>query len=582
MKYFCFKSYNNGCDFMTNNTQIEETGVVNIPDPNLKAAICKTLNKSTTSTLTENELQQITSLIAKDCSISELMGIGHLTHLKTLELENNTISNISELNQLTDLTTLKLSSNQISDISSLQSLKNLVTLELEDNDITDISSLKDLTNLSYLSLDKNNINDISPLQNLINLQTLKLMDNNLTSIASLKNLTNLKHLVLNHNQITNISSLQNLINLEILWISYNKIAEIYHLHNLSNLKELVAGVNHISDIYPLSELINLEHLELPINHITDISPLDNLKNLKTSLLYDQRVSLSPQFSYNSDLSINNPLINRLSESIIPLLISNDGQYNHANNSINWEKLEDNGTLSFIFNVDSENPNSFSGVVEQPYFILGGTTGPTGPTGPQGTTGPTGPQGAIGPTGPQGTTGLIGPQGTIGPTGPQGAIGPTGPQGAIGPTGPRGAEISSDNRQYISKQYSSTLVCPNEFIPVYYILNTDDLDSQHLHPNCLQTGIELDPQSTYLILYRTSAYHCYNRNNIPLSVKLITDSFKCLGTTAVVSANDDQIVELSGTMILKTNNPILISLVNDSKIDVYFTHTSITVIKVNEQ
>ncbi len=191
----------------------------------------------------------------------------------------------------------------------------------------------------------------------------------------------------------------------------------------------------------------------------------------------------------------------------------------------------------------------------------------------GATGPTGPRGLPGPTGPQGPRGL---NGVTGPTGPRGL------NGATGPTGPRGAEFSGDNRQYISKPHSELSIRPNDFIPVYPILNIDLGDNNNLHSSKLHTTIELDPNSIYLITYRTSAYHCHNCDNIPISVELMTNYRRCIGSKAIVTADERQLVELSGTIILKTTDTTSLALVNTSKIDVHFIYTSITIIKVNEE
>ena len=449
-------------------------------------------------------------------------------------------------------------------------------MELENNQLITISDLEGLTKLTYLSLDRNNISDITPLRPLVSLETLKLMANNIGTIRAIENLTNLKNLDISQNRINNITPLKDLLQLESLSMSYNKIRDISSLQDLSNLKELQAGGNEISDIYALADLQNLEQLELPINQITDISPLANLKNLSDPVLYDQQITLPTQVSYTHNLSVSNPLINRLSETIRPSEISDNGQYNSATNSIEWTNLNGKGTLSFIFNVDYTNPNSFSGIVYQPYLILSGATGQTGPrgaTGPQGATGPTGPRGLPGPTGPQGPRGL---NGVTGPTGPRGL------NGATGPTGPRRAEFSGDNRQYISKPHSELSIRPNDFIPVYPILNIDLGDNNNLHSSKLHTTIELDPNSIYLITYRTSAYHCHNCDNLPISVELMTNYKRCLGSKAIVTADERQLVELSGTIVLKTTDITSLSLVNTSKIDVHFIYTSIAIIKVNEE
>ncbi len=133
--------------------------------------------------------------------ITDISSLGSLTHLTTLNLNNNRITDFSFLGSLTNLTELHLEKNQITDISFLGSLTNLTTLYLDDNQITDISALRSLTNLTRLYLNNNQITDISSLGSLTNLTDIDLNNNQITNISALRSLTNLTRLALDSDKI---------------------------------------------------------------------------------------------------------------------------------------------------------------------------------------------------------------------------------------------------------------------------------------------------------------------------------------------------------------------------------------------
>ncbi len=137
--------------------------VVNIPDPNLRAAIEAELGKASGTTITAGEMATLTELNARDASISDLTGLEFATNLITLRLHNNRITDISALSRLTLLRGLFLDNNDIADISALSGLIQLGVLGLGGNRISNISVLSRLTLLIRLRLDRNNITDLSPL-----------------------------------------------------------------------------------------------------------------------------------------------------------------------------------------------------------------------------------------------------------------------------------------------------------------------------------------------------------------------------------------------------------------------------------
>ncbi len=189
---------------------------VDIPDPNLRAAIESALNKQAGDPITVAEMATLTHLEARDANISVLIGLEHATNLTELNLWGNSISDISPVAGLTNLTQLYLNNNSISDISPLSGLTNLTHLFLSNivdgalydgNEVRDISSLAGLTNLTRLGLGGNSISDISAVTGLTKLIGLNLGYNSISDISAVTGLTNLTSLYLYNNSISDISPL---------------------------------------------------------------------------------------------------------------------------------------------------------------------------------------------------------------------------------------------------------------------------------------------------------------------------------------------------------------------------------------
>ena len=199
---------------------------VNIPDPNLRAAIEAELGKAPGDTITTDDMANLTRLSALFANISDLTGLEAATNLTELLLADDSIADISPLKGLTNLTELYLSDSSISDISPLAGLNNLTELFLADNSIADISPLAGLNNLTELFLADNSIADISPLAGLNNLTELLLANNSIADISPLAGLNNLTLLSLDYNPISDISALSGLINL--IWLSLlgNSISDL--------------------------------------------------------------------------------------------------------------------------------------------------------------------------------------------------------------------------------------------------------------------------------------------------------------------------------------------------------------------
>ena len=253
--------------------------VVDIPDPNLRAAIAEALDKPPGDAITRADMETLGKLRAGGRDITDLRGIEFAINLTVLDLFGNTISDISPLASLTNLIELNLEYNTISDISTVAGLTNLERLWLWRNNISDISAVAGLTNLTELYLGVNTIPDISAVAGLTNLERLWLGGNTISDISPLSSLTNLRDMQLSNNTISDISPLAKLTNLRWLELDRNTISDISPLANLTNLRWLELQRNTISDISAVATLTNLTNLELSNNTISDISAVAILINL---------------------------------------------------------------------------------------------------------------------------------------------------------------------------------------------------------------------------------------------------------------------------------------------------------------
>ena len=294
--------------------------VVNIPDPNLRAALESALGKEADADITQADMVSLEVLQASKCrylkrsgvpewvpqtqrcryktfasDIQDLTGLEFAVNLKELHLGENKISDISPLKNLTNLIVLDLHRNfKIHDASPLSTLTNLTHLSLWANRVSDVSPLSTLTNLIYLSLENNKILDVSPIKDMINLEGLDLETNRISDISALTDMTKLTFLDFDNNKVSDVSPLKNMTKLTQLDASDNNISDISALSALTELIQLDLDDNKLSDVSPLEAMTKLRWLDLDGNRIIDISPLKNMRNLiRLNLDDNQIVDISP-------------------------------------------------------------------------------------------------------------------------------------------------------------------------------------------------------------------------------------------------------------------------------------------------
>ena len=316
------------------------TGIVTIPDENLRAAIESALRKTRGASISRAEMASLTRLEAPDSYIRDLTGLEFATGLISLNLSNNSISDLTPLSGLTSLTSLILSDNVISNLTPLSGLTNLTVLILSGNLFSDISPLSGLTSLTSLNLSYNSISNISPLSGLTNLSVLILYDDRMirdrSVLSRLSNLSeanipdaNLRAAIkiamgkVSDDPLTNFemaflseleapnSNIRDLTGLELAtsltnldlgtelvsgvgYVNSNHISDFSLLSGLTNLTRLDLGGNSISDLSVLSGIIsslpNLERLYLDTNSISDVTPLSGLTNLALLNLSNNNIS----------------------------------------------------------------------------------------------------------------------------------------------------------------------------------------------------------------------------------------------------------------------------------------------------
>ena len=312
-------------------TPIED--VAYIPDPNLLAAIAAALGKPNASTITIDEMETLTILIADDADIRDLTGLEKAIKLQRIELRQNAITDLTPLAGLIRLNNIKLRGNNITDVSPLANLKSLDWLGLEETNIIDLSPLSGLVRLKGIGIENTSVTDLSPLAKLPSLEGVRAWNtrisdfsvlasarrlkwieysNNrdLTSLDAFRQFKTLKRLVIVNAGITNIDALSALTQLETLSLWDNQISDLSSLRNLKNLKVLHLSFNLISNLTPLAELTQLNELKLEHNIISDVSPLANLTDLTHLDLRENAIAdFSPLENLPQSVSIrteNNP------------------------------------------------------------------------------------------------------------------------------------------------------------------------------------------------------------------------------------------------------------------------------------
>ena len=114
---------------------------VDIPDPNLRAAIEGIFGKASGDPISTTDMATLIYFDKKDANISDLTGLESATNLTFLFLWDNSISDLTPLSGLTSLRFLDLQGNSVSDLSPVMGLTSLTFLGLRNNSVSELSPL---------------------------------------------------------------------------------------------------------------------------------------------------------------------------------------------------------------------------------------------------------------------------------------------------------------------------------------------------------------------------------------------------------------------------------------------------------
>ncbi len=267
------------------------SGIVLIPDPNLKDVIERQLGKNPGDAITPADMERLNRIEADENGIQDLTGLEYATNLERIELRHNAIANLTALTNLTKLENIKLRGNQITDVAPLAKLFNVEWMGLEENQITDLAPLQNLKKLNGIGISGNPVTDVSPLAGLISLEGIAAWNTRITDFSPLANLRRLQWIEFGDDPtISTLPSLTGIKTLRRLKITETNISDISGLAELTLLTHLELEGNLISDISALSNLKKLIELKLENNLITDVSPLSGLTNLKEVDLRNNAIS----------------------------------------------------------------------------------------------------------------------------------------------------------------------------------------------------------------------------------------------------------------------------------------------------
>ncbi len=296
------------------------TSPFNVPDPNLRLGILKSLGSPTPTSGTPADiplsvLQAAVSINADNLGVTSIYGLQNCNELTVLSIQGDPVTDLSPL-------------------ASLATYNNLFALHMDYNDVlSNLAPLANITSLEFLEMRGGTASDQFGTPGLI------------TSIAPLANLTNLQELEFSNQPVTSLAPLAGLTKLTALYmIGCNPTSGftggIGVVANLTNLQILYASNDNIADISALTTLVNLQTASFSDNaNLTTISAMANWKSAQSiALEYTGLLSVpalgqmgvfnGPTTALSLDIS-NNPVtdISNLSVTTVPGFNNNGSNLN---------------------------------------------------------------------------------------------------------------------------------------------------------------------------------------------------------------------------------------------------------------
>ncbi|MBC1539476.1 LapB repeat-containing protein [Listeria seeligeri] len=256
-------------------------------------------SNDTSQTVTQAQLDSLTSLNAPSKNITDVTGIQQLTKLKSINLSKNNLTSIAPITNLTALTTLDVSANLLEEISitSAQNIPNLTALSVLNNPTIKKLSIEDQAKLTSISISVDNdqaaqlaeltLSNLPALTNAPYAGSVNFSNySDYLSKVKLTGLPQISSVTLNDTQINDVT-IEDLAKLTKLNLSDNKLTDMAQmkLQDLPLLNDLDVADNQwnsfILDAENATEFPNLASLHLNGNPtMTNIS-LEDQPKLKT-------------------------------------------------------------------------------------------------------------------------------------------------------------------------------------------------------------------------------------------------------------------------------------------------------------
>jgi len=173
-------------------------------------------------------------------TLSHVDGLSELKNIKTLRIDISTLKDISKLSKLTTLTNLSCAYSRVSDVSMFGYLH---TLDCSYTDVTDVSMLG---NLYALKCNNTKIVDVSALGKLYSLNCCR------TSVKDVSMLGNLHTLLIRDTNVTDVSALSKLHNLDCCFTNVSDVSMLGNLHKLNCDRTKVSDVSMLNNVPLLS------------------------------------------------------------------------------------------------------------------------------------------------------------------------------------------------------------------------------------------------------------------------------------------------------------------------------------------
>ncbi|MCD8103729.1 MAG: serine/threonine protein kinase [Lachnospiraceae bacterium] len=305
---------------------LSEDAIYTFTEPLIEEAVRSQLGMDDTETITEKDLEKVTSLHIIGLQIysddEEIWFQGDYPYVYDDEMresglyeQTGTISSLEDLTHMPNLQTLCLYRQQISDISVLADGSfSISELGIGYNPLTDLSPLEGNATIRSLNLAGLEISDITVIATMENLKSLNISSTGVRSLAGLEScaleelnifdvdlsdytpLSSLEHLVyLEADHLTDAAivalSKTSLISLFVHHLSSVALGQISALSTLESLGVVVGNMAAVSlDSIDLPALQNLDIKDATIADFQGLASLEALSTLKiyssTCLSYD--------------------------------------------------------------------------------------------------------------------------------------------------------------------------------------------------------------------------------------------------------------------------------------------------------